>query len=243
MNQDRIYSLPLSQVGDFEFDAAVTSVFPDMIRRSVPGYASMLSMIGQCAKLYVVPNTSVYDLGCSLGAATFIIRENVPASCVIHAVDSSPSMIAQLQQSISRTPTEGCAIELHEADIREVHVQNASMVVLNLTLQFIAPEHRLSLLQNVAAGMRNGAALVLSEKVRFDDADQQTLMTDFHHEFKRTHGYSDLEIAQKRTAIENRLHPETLETHVARLKQAGFRTVCPWFQCFNFVSILAIRQD
>ena len=89
--------------------------------------------------------------------------------------------------------------------------------------------------------MRSGAALILSEKICFKNTDQQDLMTNLHHDFKRAHGYSDLEIAQKRTSIENRLIPETLETHIARLQKAGFRTAAPWFQCFNFASILAIR--
>ncbi len=89
--------------------------------------------------------------------------------------------------------------------------------------------------------MLPGGALLLSEKICFEDAAQQELMTNLHHDFKRAHGYSDLEIAQKRTAIENRLVPETLATHVARLRDAGFGSVAPWFQCFNFASILAVK--
>jgi tRNA (cmo5U34)-methyltransferase len=239
--EDHIYSVPLNRVGDFEFDDDVADVFPDMIRRSVPGYASMLSMIGQCAEMYVRPDTNVYDLGCSLGAATFAVRQNAVPECRIHAVDSSAAMVTRLRRIVSEQASEGAAVEVHEADIREIGVSNASFVVLNLTLQFLPPEERDSFVDRVASGILPGGAMLLSEKISFADAAENRLMTTLHHDFKRAHGYSDLEIAQKRTAIENRLVPETLDRHIERLRRAGFSTVCPWFQCFNFASVLAVK--
>jgi tRNA (cmo5U34)-methyltransferase len=122
-----------------------------------------------------------------------------------------------------------------------VEIRNASFVVLNLTLQFLHPDQRSDVIQKVADGLNSGGALLLSEKICFADSQQQALLTDLHHDFKRAHGYSDLEISQKRSAIENLLIPETLEAHVQRLRGAGFRTVAPWFQCFNFASILAVK--
>lgn len=241
MAQDRIYSVPLHHVGDFEFDDAVADVFPDMIRRSVPGYASMLSMIAQTAERYSQPATSLYDLGCSLGAGTVLLQQYAAADCRVIAVDSSAAMISKLNARLEEDNAAGATVTTVQADIREVPIENASVVVLNLTLQFLPPEERTTLIQKVAAGMQPGGALLLSEKICFEDAAQQQLMTDLHHDYKRAHGYSDLEIAQKRTAIENRLIPETLATHVERLTNAGFRSVAPWFQCFNFSSILAVK--
>lgn len=240
MAHDRIYSAPLHKIGEFEFDDSVADVFPDMIRRSVPGYSSMLSMIAQCAERFVTPDSNVFDLGCSLGAGTLLINENVTCNCKIHAVDSSESMISRLDSLLERQPN-GHSVETRLADIRDVSVTNASFVVLNLTLQFLCVEDRTPMLQSVAEGMRPGGALLLSEKICFEDSAQQQLMTDLHHDFKRAHGYSDLEIAQKRTAIENRLVPETMNEHIDRLKSVGFSTVAPWFQCFNFASILAVK--
>ncbi|MCP4509825.1 MAG: carboxy-S-adenosyl-L-methionine synthase CmoA, partial [Fuerstiella sp.] len=211
------------------------------IRRSVPGYASMLSMIGQCAETYILPETNVYDLGCSLGAATFAVRQNAVPDCRIHAVDSSAAMVARLRRTVGVETSEGAAVEVHEADIREVAVRNASFVVLNLTLQFLPPQERDSFVDRVSSGILPGGAMLLSEKISFSDAAENRLMTTLHHGFKRAHGYSDLEIAQKRTAIENRLVPETLQVHIERLRRAGFSTVCPWFQCFNFASVLAVK--
>ena len=242
MRHDDIYSLPMSRVGDFAFDEQVVQVFPDMIARSVPGYASILSMIEQMASRFVQPGTTVWDLGCSLGAATRLIRRRAPADCVIHAVDNSSAMISRLKTLLAEDSEPGCPVELHEADLRNVEIANGSFVVLNLTLQFIPPDEREDVIRRVFHGLRPGGSLLLSEKICFDEPSQQGLLTELHHDFKRAHGYSDLEIAQKRTAIENRMIPESLSVHAARLRTAGFTTVAPWFQCFNFVSILAVRS-
>lgn len=242
MAEDRLYSVPLQRVGDFEFDDAVADVFPDMISRSVPGYSSMLSMIGQTTARYSRTNTNLFDLGCSLGAGTLLMQQEAAAGCTVIAVDSSKAMTARLTAQLEsikdrvQTP-----VDVRTADIRDVTVSNASVTVLNLTLQFLPPAERTPLIERIAAGTNSGGVLLLSEKICFDDPAQQELMTDLHHEFKRSHGYSSLEIAQKRTAIENRLIPETLDTHLNRLTASGFATAIPWFCCFNFVSILAVR--
>lgn len=245
MSRDQIYALPLNRVGDFAFDDSVAEVFPDMIARSVPGYASILSMIQQLARRFVRPGTKVYDLGCSLGAATFLIQDVVPDSVVIHAIDNSEAMIRRLKPKIAEVDNDSspkrARIEVHLADVNQFPIQQASLVVLNLTLQFIPAVDREPLLQVVHDGLLPGGALLLSEKLSFDDENQQSLLTELHHEFKKSHGYSDLEIAQKRTAIENRLIPETLQTHQQRLRAVGFETVALWFQCFNFASILAVK--
>lgn len=241
MSQDQIYSLPLNRVGDFEFDDAVADVFPDMIRRSVPGYSSMLSMIGQCASRYAKAGTHIYDLGCSLGGSTLIAQQNAPADCSILAIDQSKAMVSRFRESLQHQPNV-TNIQIIEDDIRNVLIQNASFVILNLTLQFLPVEDRETVLQTVFEGLIPGGALLLSEKICFEHPEQQSLLTELHHDFKRAHGYSDLEIAQKRTAIENRLLPDSLPQHIQRLQGCGFDTVVPWFQCFTFASMIAIKN-
>ena len=241
--RDDLYSLPLNQVGNFEFDEQVVRVFPDMIARSVPGYGSILSMIEQLAARFVTPGTTVWDLGCSLGAATRLIRRSAPLDCTIHAVDNSAAMIDRLRSNLTESDNTGCEVTLHESDLRDVEIRNASFVVLNLTLQFLPPAARTHVIQNVWRGLLPGGALLLSEKICFDEPTQQLLMTELHHDFKRANGYSDLEVAQKPTAIENRLIPESLESQIHHVRHAGLRTIAPWFQCFNFASILAVRSE
>jgi len=240
-NRDTLFSAPIDKLGDWTFDERVAEVFPDMIQRSVPGYSNIISMIGMLAERFVTPNTQVYDLGCSLGAATLSVRRSVQADgCKIIAVDNSPAMVERCRRHIDafRASTPVAVIE---ADIRDIPIENASMVVLNFTLQFLAPADRQTLLARIYQGLNPGGALVLSEKFSFEDADVGELLFNMHHDFKRANGYSELEISQKRSMLENVMLTDSVEAHKARLRQAGFEHSELWFQCFNFGSLVALK--
>lgn len=242
-NRDTIFSAPIAQLGDFSFDERVAEVFPDMIQRSVPGYSNIIATIGMLAKRFIQPNTQAFDLGCSLGAATLSMRRNIDVEGVrLIAVDNSAAMIERCRRHIdafrSDTP-----VDIIEGDIRQVKIENASMVVLNFTLQFLPPDDRQALLNRIYAGLRPGGALVLSEKFSFADQTIGDLLFDMHLDFKRANGYSELEISQKRSALENVMLTDSVEMHKARLQQAGFEHAEVWFQCFNFGSMLAIKSE
>lgn len=238
---DTVFARPRSQLVDFVFDEAVAEVFPDMIRRSVPGYESIIAMIGLLAEQYAQPHTRLYDLGCSLGAASLAMCHRVgQPGCRLLAVDNAAAMADRARQTLAQH-ADTLAAEVICADIRDVAVEHASVVVLNFTLQFIPPDDRLAILQNIARGMLPGGALILSEKIAFSNPQEQQRMEALHVAFKKANGYSDLEISQKRSALENVLIPDTLGQHRARLEEAGFRSIDMWFRCLNFVSLLAIK--
>lgn len=239
--RDQLFARPLAEIAGFRFDHEVVAVFPDMIRRSVPGYETMVAMTGTIAERCALPGTQCYDLGCSLGASTLALRRGIGArDCAIIAADNAPAMIERCRAVIA-ADSAPAPVELRLGDVRDIHFTNASVVVLNFTLQFIPPADRGPLIAAIAAGLVPGGVLVLSEKIAFADPGLDALMTDLHHAFKRANGYSELEVSQKRTALENVLVPETLDTHRARLRDAGFGAVDVWFQCFNFASLLAFR--
>lgn len=236
---DKIYATPREAIDRFAFDDAVAAVFPDMIQRSVPGYSTIIAMTGVLADRYATPGSRCYDLGCSLGASTFAMAQYLDGrDCRIVAVDNSQAMLSRLAE---RLPPLTIPIDAVCSDIRSVEIIDASVVVLNFTLQFLPPVERDTLLSSIYAGMKTGGILVLSEKILFSDPHLQELNTDLHHAFKRSNGYSDLEISQKRTALENVLQPETIDTHERRLGHAGFSSIDVWFQCFNFASLVAIK--
>lgn len=238
---DQIYAQPLDEIVDFRFDETVAEVFPDMINRSVPGYSTLINLLGIVAAQHAQNGSRLYDLGCSLGAATLSMRQRVQHSdCKIVAVDNSEAMLARCRQYIDDDGS-GVPVELHCADIQQVSIERASVVVLNLTLQFVEPMQREALLDSIYAGLLPGGVLILSEKLTFVDEQEDSFQTEMHHMFKKSNGYSDLEVSQKRAALENVLVPETCEQHVARLRAVGFREVRQWFQCFNFVSLMAIK--
>lgn len=240
-NKDSIYARPLGEISAFAFDEKVVNVFPDMIRRSVPGYGAIISAIGLLAGRFCQENSLCYDLGCSLGAASLSMRHQIKAkNCRIVAVDNSEAMVRQLKQNLSQDDGK-VAVEVHCADIRDITIRDASVVVLNFTLQFIPVADRQLFLSKIYQGMLPGGVLILSEKLRFSDQRQQDLQTDMHHAFKKAQGYSDLEISQKRTALENVLIAETFSQHRQRLTAAGFSSVEVWFQYFNFASMIALK--
>ena len=144
---DKIYSTPLNEIVDFKFDEKVADVFPDMLNRSVPGYGLMIANIGILAGRYAQDHSRCYDLGCSLGAATLSMRQQITAEdCRIVAVDNSEAMVERGRELIAADTTSAVPVEMLCADILDIDIEEASVVVLNLTLQFIPVELRAGLL-------------------------------------------------------------------------------------------------
>ena len=247
MGEDRIYADDDAVDEPFRFNAAVAQVFPDMLQRSIPGYAASLEAIGSLAARYVRAGTNCYDLGCSLGASTLAMRHGIQVpDCRIIAVDNAPAMIEHCGKVIARddeAPGSRTAVEILLGDIRDVTIANASMVVMNYTLQFLDLAMRDALIKRIFDGMRPGGLFLLSEKVVDPDPHMEDLLVDLHHEHKRRNAYSELEISRKRAALENVLVPETVAAHRERLSQAGFTHSGVWLRYFNFVSIVAIKSQ
>jgi len=239
--KDMIYTAPHDPLVKFTFDAQVADVFPDMISRSVPGYAATVAMIGVLAGKYAQPASNCYDLGSSLGAASLAMRHHITVPGVeIIAVDNSPAMVERCKRIMARDAS-AIKMDVRLENILDVDIRQASVAVLNFTLQFIQLEKRQELIQKIYDGLLSGGALILSEKIVFPDANEQQRQTDWHHTFKKANGYSELEVAGKRTALENVLVPELLQTHKNRLLNAGFTSVDLWFQSFNFISLIAVK--
>lgn len=239
--QDRLFAESRANTTGFQFDEKVVRVFPDMIRRSVPGYELVVPMIGMLARRYAQTDSKIYDFGCSLGAVSLAMANAVRAEGTeIIAVDNSAAMVARCRQRVAEREL-AVAVDVRLENMLDTQIENASVVVLNFTLQFLDCGQRQGLLNRIAAGMRSGGALIISEKICFGDEQEQKDQTAWHHDFKRTQGYSELEIAQKRNALEDVLQPDTEARHIERLELAGLSKPRRWFQCFNFASYIAFR--
>ncbi len=239
--KDNIYSQPLKRVNGFRFDQNVARVFPDMIRRSVPGYEEILRAISLFTAFHVKSGSRCYDLGSSLGAVSLAMRRGIRKPNVnIYAIDNSPDMIRESRKYVSDNRNE-TPIHLICADFRDVKIERASVVVLNYTLQFLDPHERAQRLRTIYQGMLPQGILLISEKILFSDPQEQEFQYAMHLAFKKAQGYSNLEISQKRTALENVLIAETFEAHRNRLLNIGFKQCFQWFQYFNFISMAAIK--
>ena len=236
--RDQIFNQPNDLV-NFTFDKQVANVFDDMVRRSVPGYQSMVEMVALMVKTYGQDNTNYYDLGASTGVISLALSANNPhKNNQIIAIDNSLEMVKKSKKNLVGKVDN---ITIVCADINDIEIQNASLVVLNLTLQFIQSDKRQALINKIYQGLNPGGVLIVSEKLHFNDKNIQAESTKLHLDFKRANGYSELEIAAKRQSIENVLVTDDQPTHLKRFQQAGFSQSFCYFQCLNFASFLAVK--
>jgi tRNA (cmo5U34)-methyltransferase len=240
-NKDRIYANKQDKVDKFVFDQNVAGVFQDMIERSVPGYTALNQLLPIVANQFIQENSNVYDLGCSLGEASIAIAKTALYQNIkIHAVDNSIAMIEQLENNLKALKL-NIPIKLLHKDVVNTVVENSSFVVLNYTLQFIDRSKRDILIKNIQSGLVDRGALLISEKIRYEDEQEDQIMQQLHENYKRQNDYSEMEISQKREALEDVLVRDTHDQHVKRLKNAGFSKVSILTKYLNFVSYLAVK--
>src|SRR5690606_14584928 len=250
IKHDTLFTTPLDKAARFSFDEQVVACFPDMIRRSVPGYGQMLAMLPIFARRHCKYRqqdnngqrvSRVYDLGCSLGAASMALAgEFEPQDLQIKAIDISPAMTTEASALLTENyPAHN--IEVITADIRDVEFEPCDMVILNLTLQFLPAADRVAVLEKIYAALSEGGILVLTEKTHAFDEQYDAWLVERYYDFKRANGYTEMEISGKRNALENVLITDTLDEHHTRLAQVGFERHLTWFQFLNFVSIVAFK--
>ncbi len=232
--RDEVYSQNQGQIVDFAFNEDVAAVFPDMIRRSVMGYETMVPVTGLAAARHLGERGTAFDLGCSLGATTLaILQQNNSPDIRVNGVDNSSAMIDGARRAI-QDPRAQFTVQ----DIRNTDVNEAAVVVLNLVLQFLDSNERLPLLTRLRKQMAPDSLLIVSEKVRHEDPAEHAYFDGIHLAWKKANGYSDLEIAQKRSALENVMIIDTEAVHVQRFNNAGFSRVNQWYRCMNWASFL-----
>jgi tRNA (cmo5U34)-methyltransferase len=229
-----------SAPGEFRFDEAVAKVFPDMLRRSIPGYSTLLQLISVLSSEVVKSGTAVYDLGCSLGAVSLAIRHAVGArDTTIVAVDNSPAMVKRCAE-IMDADSGLCPVQVLEGDISKLSLAPCSLVVMNFTLQFLPIDERPTILRRIADALVPGGALVISEKTQSQGAATAHFFTEMHDAFRSQNGYSQLEMSRKREALDKVLVPEAPEKYVAWMEQAGLVPV-EWFRALQFVSWVGMK--
>jgi tRNA (cmo5U34)-methyltransferase len=228
-------------VSDFRFDQATAAVFDDMISRSVPFYDELQRMIGEIAADFVQPGTTLYDLGCATGTTLARLDALIDPRIRFVGIDDSTDMLTKARQKLAACPS-GRAFDLVAADLHHtLVVENASVVIMNLTLQFIRPLYRERVMRQVFEGMNEQGCLILIEKLIFGDGLFNRLFIRYYYDLKRRQGYSDSEIAHKREALENVLIPYRPEENRELLATVGFKHVEEFFRWYNFCGMVAVK--
>jgi tRNA (cmo5U34)-methyltransferase len=238
---DKVFANPLGQINDFVFDDTVAAVFDDMVSRSVPMYAEIQRMLAELAAAFVRENSSVYDLGCSTGTTLSLLRKSLRVPARLVGIDNSAEMLGQCRAKLAELELED-AIELQLGDLDEgIEIRDASVVFLVLTLMFVRPLNREKLMRRIHAGMRDDGCLLIVEKVLGNGSLFNRLFIERYYAYKRRMGYSELEISQKREALENVLIPYRLDENRDLLLGAGFRHVDVFFKWYNFAGFIAVK--
>lgn len=240
MGSDRIFADPNRKVGDFSFNQETAEVFEDMLDRSVPGYREIQRMICELASDFAVDGTNIYDLGCSTGT-TIRNLDAIAQQVRFVGVDSSDAMLAKAEAAFKAQPLRHPYALVCRNLNDGVPVEEASIVVMSLTLQFVRPLYRERALKSIVDGLHDNGCLILVEKVIGEDSLLNRLFIEHYHEFKQRNGYSEIEIAKKREALENVLLPYRLNENVELLRQSGFRAVDVFFKWYNFAGLLALK--
>jgi tRNA (cmo5U34)-methyltransferase len=237
LKKDNLYKKDFPKNHKFIFDNNVADVFEDMVNRSVPGYEFLIENIGVMSKKFYQKNTVIYDLGSSLCACSLSILEKLKNIEVqICAVDSSEAMIDTCKKNINRKE-----IKFIHSDILDIDIKNTSVVILNLTLQFISLEKRTYLLEKIFSKLNKNGVIIITEKIKIDKMSDDIFFKNFHDFFKENNGYSKEEIDRKKIALSETMIIESEKIHEDRFRDIGCKKFYKWFQCYNFVSWVLIK--
>lgn len=239
--KDEVFKEPLNQSADFKFDKKVVTVFDDMVTRSVPYYLEIQRMIGELVAEYAKSGTVIYDLGCSTGTTLKNMDATAAPDVKFIGLDDSNEMLGKCEANLTSSGMSR-ELQLINADLNKgVQLSNASVVVLCLTLQFIRPLYRVKLLEQIRDGMIDGGCLILVEKILAEESSVNRHFIKYYYDFKKRNHYSEMEIAQKREALENVLVPYRLSEDIEMLHVAGFSRTEVFFKWYNFAGLIAFK--
>lgn len=242
-NLDQVFKEEITKASDFKFGTTVVNVFDDMVSRSVPYYNEMQRMLGEIAADHVKEGSCVYDLGCSTGTTLIEVDKLIPSDVRFIGIDESPEMLAKCDVKLKEAgfvrPYDLVAGDLHQP----LPISNGSVVILCLTLQFVRPLYRERLLRNIYDGLNPGGVLLLVEKVLAESSIFNRDFIKYYYNYKRRNHYSELEISQKREALENVLIPYKLSENMLLLKEAGFADCEIFFKWYNFSGMIAHKKS
>lgn len=241
-NKDRVFASHLVRPSGFSFDKNVAAVFDDMLGRSVPLYLEMHRMSVELALNFAQKKTNIYDLGCSTGTLLALLANAINDKTIkFIGVDNSSSMLAKSRAKLKEVKVlKRCRLDQQDIN-KAVVMDNASVATMILTLQFVRPLHRDKIIRDIYKGLNNRGCLILIEKVLCNDSILNSLFIELYYRFKERSGYTQIEIATKREALENVLIPYRLDENIELLKRNGFKKVDTFFKWYNFCGIIAVK--
>lgn len=245
MERDTVFETTQPNGSDFQFNGQVAAVFDDMLARSVPLYGVQQAMLQDLGSKFWIPGTRVYDLGCSTATTLINLATALKGQAQMVGYDNSQPMIERAQNKLHE---QGLADHVQirygdlNGDLGALEFENASVVTMCWTLQFIRPLQRDRLMRWIYEGMVENGVLLVTEKILSNNSDLNRFFIDMYYDFKRRNGYSENEILRKREALENVLIPYRQDENLELFRRNGFEMVEPIFQWYNFAGFMCIKR-
>jgi len=243
MPKDTLFKTTEKVKGSFTFGEKTAHVFDDMLARSVPFYSEIQRMIVELALSFICNKSNVYDIGCSTGTTLLNLRKHIHKKGIkIIGIDFSEAMLEKAREKLRKNGILNRCVLINSDLNRDLEIKNASVVIMNLTLQFVKPAKRYSVVSKIHNGLRKGGCLIFVEKILSNDTKLDHKFVEFYYDFKMRNNYSKLEISKKREALENALISYTFDANMKLLKKSGFRLIDCFFKWYNFCGIIAIKK-
>jgi tRNA (cmo5U34)-methyltransferase len=245
MARDEVFGNTAARGSDFQFNEEVASVFDDMLVRSVPFYLEQQGLIEEIARRFALPDTRVVDLGCSTGTTLIRFANLLDPGIELLGYDNSEPMLNRAKSNAADSGVSERITFSHgdfNENLDDLVIENASVVTICWTLQFVRPLYRDRLIRKIYQGMVEGGVLIVTDKVLSNDSSMNPLFIDFYYDFKRRNQYSEVEISKKREALENVLIPYRLDENIELFRRYGFSTVETFFQWYNFAGFLCVKH-
>jgi len=240
--RDEVFDGAEPQTGSFRFNESVASAFDDMAVRCIPYYKEIIRLTCEAASRMLPQQARIFDIGCSTANTLLALARSCPEkNFQLTGCDPSAEMIAKAREKCELF-TYSHDIEFICSDCQSLEIPTSDMVIMNYTLQFIPPAERPSIIRKIYQSLKPGGIFILSEKLRQDSPLVEKFNTAAYEQFKADNGYSFLEIANKRQALENILIPQSLTGNTTLLSEAGFSTVEPLFKWLNFATFIAVKS-
>lgn len=244
--EDKVFSNLMVDIPPFVFNEKVAHVFDDMAERSIPFYKEVQKMLTDLSLTFFQEGSKIYDLGCSTATTSALVYQGLVdlgiTDFTIKGIDSSDAMCEEAQIKLDSIGASKEQVSITKGDFLTEDIHDASVVIMNYTLQFIDPLKREALIKKVYDGLRHNGVLLVTDKLLQSNTDMSRTFIDKYYNMKRLNGYSELEISQKREALDNVLIPYTLEEETELFESCGFKGVDAFFSWYNFTSFICIKK-
>ena len=215
--------------------------FDTHIDQSVRGYSNLWNDVLKFSEYFVEDGTCVVDIGCSTGKLLKTMKEQndkFAPRCSYKGIEIEEDFFPELVDEDN--------LKFYKKDVRSFDwvtgAVNCSLVTSIFSLQFMPKTNRQQIIDRIYECLVKGGAFIFSEKIFSSDSQLQEMMQFCYYDYKRQF-YTAEELLDKEINLRHMMKPLTYDELIEMVKKAGFESIQPFWQNFNFIGIIAIKKE